>query len=239
MRDRLRLAGLGALGVLLASGAALAQGAKGQGPAATASAAQDAPASSAAPSATTPPRPMAGYSYSDPKPAKGQGQQGQAQGQAQQGQAQQAPRPRVAKATPKVQSGPIATLPGFEVLGDGGSRVFVQLTQNVPVEERKAKGSVTYVLKGAHVAIHNNTNPLVTVHFNTPVSKAQLRPAGGDLLLVIDLRAPSTPAWKINAAKDGTAILQIDFPKGAFGSGGETDAPKGDAKPPPAAKGKS
>ena len=234
MRDRLRLAGLGALGVLLASGVALAQGAKGQ------AAAQDAPATSAAPSATTPPRPMAGYSYSDPKPAKGQqGQQGQAQqGQAQQGQAQQAPRPRVAKATPKVQSGPIATLPGFEVLGDGGSRVFVQLTQNVPVEERKAKGSVTYVLKGAHVAIHNNTNPLVTVHFNTPVSKAQLRPAGGDLLLVIDLRAPSTPAWKINAAKDGTAILQIDFPKGAFGSG-ETDAPKGDAKPPPAAKGKS
>jgi hypothetical protein len=235
MRDRARFA-LGALGVLLVSGVALAQGRNQSAPAA--SAASDAPTSSAAPSATTPPRPMAGYSYSDPKSPKGQGQQ-----QGQQAAPQKPPpTPRVAKATPKVVTGPIATLPGFEILGDGSSRVFVQLTQNVPVEERKAKGSVTYVLKGAHVAIHNNTNPLVTVHFNTPVTKAQLRPSGADLLLVIDLRAASTPAWKITAAKDGTAILQIDFAKGAFIPGGGTaddDAPKGGAKPPPVAKGKS
>ena len=201
----------GALGVLLMSGVALAQGAKGQaGQGAAASAAPvatDAPSSSAAPSATTPPRPMAGYSYSDPKPAKGQ------QGQQQQQQPTPKVTPRVAKGPIAKASGPIATLPGFELLGDGGSRVFVQLTQSVPVEERAAKGAVTYVLKGAHVAVHNNTNPLVTVHFDTPVSKAQLRPSGGDLLLVIDLRAPSTPSWKLNAAKDGTAILQIDFPK--------------------------
>ncbi len=122
--------------------------------------------------------------------------------------------PHSAQAT-KV-AGPIATLPGFETLGDGSTRVFVQLTQNVSVEERKAKGTLTYVLKGTHVTIHNNTNPLVTVHFNTPVSQARLRPAGNDLLLVIDLRAATAPAWKMNAAKDGTAILQVDFPKGSF-----------------------
>jgi hypothetical protein len=145
---------------------------------------------------------MAGYSYSD----KGK----------------QLPNPGstpVVKHTPQVVTkvaGPIATLPGFETLGDGSTRVFVQLTQSVPVEERKAKGSLTYVLKGAHVTIHNNTNPLVTVHFNTPVTQARLRPAGADLLLVIDLRAATSPAWKITAAKDGTSILQIDFPKGAF-----------------------
>jgi hypothetical protein len=120
------------------------------------------------------------------------------------------------KAAAAKPSGPIATLPGFEMLGDGSSRVFVQLTQPVPVEERKAKGSLTYVLKGAHVTVHNNTNPLVTVHFNTPVREARLRPAGADLLLVIDLRAQTTPSWKITPAKDGAAILQIDFPKGSF-----------------------
>jgi hypothetical protein len=143
---------------------------------------------------------MAGYSYADPKPAKGQ------------------PQPRAVHhpPAPAKHVGPVATLPGFETLGDGTTRVFVQLTESVPVEERKAKGTITYVLKGAHVTIHNNTNPLVTVHFNTPVNQARLKPAGNDLLLVIDLRAASTPAWKMTTAKEGGAILQVDFPKGTF-----------------------
>ena len=45
----------------------------------------------------------------------------------------------------------------------GGSRVFVQLTHAVPVEEHKAAGEVTYILKGAHVVERNNENALVTI----------------------------------------------------------------------------
>ena len=116
-------------------------------------------------------------------------------------------------------SGPIATLPGFEMLGDGGSRLFVELTQSVQVEQRQARGSLTYVLKGAHVSVHNNVNPLVTVHFNTPVTQARLVPSGHDLLFVIDSRAAVTPTWKLNPAKEGSAVLDIDFPKGTYVSG--------------------
>lgn len=177
----------------LGGGAAFAQGGTGTAPSATPSAS----ASDKGP----PPRPMAGYSYSNKQGLPNAGST------------------PVVRHTPQAATkvaGPIATLPGFEMLGDGSTRVFVQLTQSVPVEERKAKGTLTYVLKGAHVTIHNNTNPLVTVHFNTPVSQARLRPAGADLLLVIDLRAATSPAWKMTPAKDGTSILQIDFPKGAF-----------------------
>jgi hypothetical protein len=120
--------------------------------------------------------------------------------------------------------GPVATLPGFEMLADGGSRLFVQLTQNVSVEEKRAAGTVTYVLKGAHVTKYNNERPLVTVHFNTPVSRARLIPSGRDLLFVVDLRANVQPTWKIDTGKDNTAILAIDFPKGDFiPSGGPTD----------------
>lgn len=219
----------GALGVLLASGVALGQGPKGE-PGQEAPAASGSPTASAAPASTAPARPMGGYSYGQAKPANG-------------GQKVAAPPASRGKTrhVQKTAAGPVATLPGFELLGDGGSRVFVELTQNVPVEERKAKGSLTYVLKGAHVAIHNNTNPLVTVHFNTPVTKAQLRPAGRDVLLVIDLRAAVAPAWTIAAAKDGTAVLQIDFAKGKFvpAGGEQEDTPKSDAKPSPGAKGKS
>ncbi len=113
-------------------------------------------------------------------------------------------------------SGPVATLPGFEMLGEGGSRVFVELTQSVQVEERHARGTVTYVLKGAHVTVHNNQNPLVTVHFNTPVTRARLVPTGNDLLFILDLRATVTPTWKLEAGKEGSAVLNIDFPKGSY-----------------------
>ncbi len=115
--------------------------------------------------------------------------------------------------------GPIATMPGFEMLGEAGSRLFVELTQAVQVEERHAHGILTYVLKGAHVTIHNNQNPLVTVHFNTPVTRARLVPAGHDLLFIIDLRSDVTPAWKINPGKEGSSVLTVDFPKGAYVSG--------------------
>ena len=121
--------------------------------------------------------------------------------------------------------GPVVNMPGFEQTADGGSRLFVQLSQSVPVEERKAPGSVTYVLKGASPRVHNNTNALVTVHFNTPVSRARLVPQGQDLLFVVDLRAAVTPTWKMTEGADKTATLTIDFPKGDFLQGGADAAP--------------
>jgi hypothetical protein len=102
------------------------------------------------------------------------------------------------------------------MLAEGGSRLFVELSQNVQIDERKAHGSLTYVLHGAHVTVHNNTNPLVTVHFNTPVASARLVPAGHDLLFVVSLRADATPTWKINPGKEGSSVLTVDFPKGSY-----------------------
>jgi hypothetical protein len=129
-------------------------------------------------------------------------------------------------------TGPVATLPGFELLPDGGSRLFVELTRTVPVEETKAAGTITYVLKGAHIDKRNNANALVTVHFNTPVTRARLLPSGHDLHFVIDLRQNAVPTWKLAPAKDGTAILQIDFAKGDFlPAGGEPVVPPAAAKP--------
>jgi hypothetical protein len=145
-------------------------------------------------------------------------------------------------------SGPVVQLPGFEQTADGGSRLFVQLSQSVPVEERKAQGSITYVLKGASPRVWNNTNALVTVHFNTPVSRARLVPQGADLLFIVELRAAATPTWKMVESQDKSAMLQIDFPKGDYlptttSSNGEAAATPetGAARPAPpprAARGK-
>lgn len=152
--------------------------------------------------------PTAGYAYSDKPTASSR-----------------SPHARYRK------SGPVVNMPGFEQTADGGSRLFVQLSQNVPVEERKAQGSITYVLKGASPRVWNNTNALVTVHFNTPVARARLVPHGKDLLFVIDLRAAATPTWKVTESADKTAILSIDFPKGDYlQAGGEVAG----AEPPAA-----
>ncbi len=112
---------------------------------------------------------------------------------------------------------PVATLPGFEMLPDGGSRLFVDLSGEVPVEEKAAEGATTYVLRGATVAHRNNLNALMTVHFNTPVWRARLVPSGADLHFVVELREKSaTGALKINKNALGAARMIVDFPKGDF-----------------------
>jgi hypothetical protein len=165
----------------------------------TTASATDAPTASETANA----RPATGYGYSDKSPRRAPGfavHSGTGH-----------PRRTVPHA-----AGPIATLPGFEMLPEGGSRLFVEVTQPVRIEEHKSRGKVTYVLKGAHVALRNNENPLVTVHFNTPVTQARLFPVGNDLHFVVDLRADATPTWKGAPGKEGSFVLTIDFPKGTY-----------------------
>jgi hypothetical protein len=109
-----------------------------------------------------------------------------------------------------------AVLPGFETLADGSSRLFVQLSKSAAYDTKTAAGTITYVLKGVHVDRRNNYNPLVTVHFNTPVTSARLVPHGQDLWFVVDLRASVQPTVTMDAAKDGAAMLRIEFPKGDY-----------------------
>ena len=140
------------------------------------------------------------------------------------------PRPRRARIASS-SGGPVATLPGFEMLADGASHLFVELTQNVQVEERRgqgeAKNRITYFLKGARVLHRNNENTLVTVFFNTPVDRARLQPTTGGLNFIVDLRTDVTPTWKLSPGKDSSAILEILFPSGDYlknGSGAGTSS---------------
>ncbi|HLK38496.1 MAG TPA: hypothetical protein VKU41_17155 [Polyangiaceae bacterium] len=109
-----------------------------------------------------------------------------------------------------------ALMPGFETLADGSSRLFVELSKPVAYETRTARGAITYVLKGARIEKRNNENPLVTVHFNTPVTSARLVPHGHDLYFVVDLRANVQPTVTVDAGKDGGSMMRIEFPKGDY-----------------------
>src|ERR1019366_5170864 len=130
----------------------------------------------------------------------------------------QAPSTHARAASPAARSGALAgaVMPGFETLADGSSRLFVELSKPVAYDTKAARGSVTYGLKGARVLRRNNTNPLVTVHFNTPVTTARLVPPGRDLWFVVALRADVQPTVSMNAGKDGSALMRIELPKGAY-----------------------
>jgi hypothetical protein len=133
------------------------------------------------------------------------------------GQAPSTPTARTSPAAARAASGVAsAVMPGFETLADGSSRLFVELSKPVAYDTKAARGSVTYVLKGVRVLRRNNTNALVTVHFNTPVTSARLVPHGKDLWFVVDLRADVQPAVSMDAGKDGTAVMHIELPKGAY-----------------------
>jgi hypothetical protein len=206
-RSKVRTGAFVALG-LIAPAAAMAQApatpSTSQDAAAaapTASAAPPSSASPASPEASSAPAkpvvPATGYGWSTPKAAPG-------------GRGHASKAPRAKKNTPG------ALMPGFETLADGSTRLFVELSQPVPYDTKKAAGSITYVLKGAHVDRRNNYNPLVTVHFNTPVTSARLVPHGKDLWFVVELRANVAPTVAMDTAKEGTAMLRIEFPKGDY-----------------------
>src|SRR5262245_58761734 len=61
----------------------------------------------------------------------------------------------------------IATFPGFRLLPDGRSRIYVELTKQVSVDERRADGMLIYVIHDARVPVRNNRNSLITTHFAT------------------------------------------------------------------------
>jgi hypothetical protein len=108
---------------------------------------------------------------------------------------------------------PLATYPGFRMASDGTSRVWLRVTRSADVQVRRAAGQVTYVLGGVHVGVRNNTNALVTTHFNTPLARARLVPDRAGALLVLELRETVEPTHKVSTGPHGMMLLEITLPR--------------------------
>ena len=110
----------------------------------------------------------------------------------------------------------VATFPGFRLLPDGSSRIYVELTRQVAVDERSADGKLIFVIHNARVPARNNRNALITTHFATPVGRARLLSSGADVQLIIDLRKHANATQKIVAGENGGSRLEVDFPAGDY-----------------------
>jgi hypothetical protein len=141
------------------------------------------------------------------------------------------PASRGRRSSPRADAA-VATFPGFRLLPDGRSRIYVELTKAVSVDEQRAEGKLVYVIHDARVPVRNNRNSLITTHFATPVGRARLLTAGGDVELIIDLRQAASASQKIVAGDNGGVRLEVDFPAGNY-------PPTPGLYDPPAAKGRS
>lgn len=108
----------------------------------------------------------------------------------------------------------ILTWPGFAP--QGGGRFFVQTTQPVLAELRSVGDRVEVIFRNTTIHLANSRRWLETRHFDTPVRRARLERRGRDMVLVMHMRARSTPTLSSAPGEGGFFFTYIDFPDGEW-----------------------
>jgi len=141
--------------------------------------------------------------------------------------------PGAGNSLPRVQElknkpGIWVTWPGFMMLEDGSSRVFLQTTQELTYSLEPSQNAIALNLQGASVFLRNNLNPLVTEHFNTPLKRAYLKTEKKQLRLIMELKTKANPTVSQTIDQDGYHYLFVDFSRQQY----EKSAPRADENPP-------
>lgn len=127
----------------------------------------------------------------------------------------------------------VLTWTGFERL-DAGSRVFVQLSAAVEPEVAVANDKVVVTLPHTAVQIRNNRRKLITRFFKTPVDEVEIHRKGKTVQVVLELRWPAEPTWKIEPGANGYQLLVFEFAD--VGAKSEATSESTQAQPPAAAE---
>ena len=114
-------------------------------------------------------------------------------------------------------SAALVTWPGFQMLANGGSRVFVQTSVEVKPELKRDGHSLHVTLHAISLPKGNARLPLDTSFFNTPVKtvRARARKDGG-VVVEIDLRSNVSPSLRTERAATGYFFVYLDFPAGKY-----------------------
>jgi hypothetical protein len=136
-------------------------------------------------------------------------------------------RTRRTRPLPKRPSGAASvTYPGFRVRADGSSVVWVTLTRPISLEERGAGKVIVFRLPGAYVDVRNNTHPLLTDHFATPVRSIRLRPEQDGSSLVLELRQALPVTHRVMEGPSGTVVLEVTVAGATASPSGEQGTSK-------------
>ncbi len=124
----------------------------------------------------------------------------------------------------KGKDGSWITWPGFMMKTDGSSRIFLQTTSPLEYLQKTKNKIVTLTFKDTSIYLSNNQNPLVTLHFNTPLRKAHLKRSKKNAELVMEMKVDAPISIMQVSIEDGYSYLFIDFPTGQYPIGGEYGA---------------
>ena len=111
---------------------------------------------------------------------------------------------------------PVITWHGFQPMPGGSSRIFVQSAQKPTTNVRRSGQGFEVVLAGVDLPAGNNRLPLVTRYFNTPVRRARIKKKGGEVVVVLDMRADVAPTVRQEKAQSGYWFTYLEFPPGNF-----------------------
>ena len=109
--------------------------------------------------------------------------------------------------------GRIITFPGFQMLEQGRSRVFIQTAVRMEPTVRRVEGGFELFLKDARIPLRTNRLPLETAHFETPLKRVTVRQEKKGVTVRLALREQlESIAPRIVEAKDGYFFILIELP---------------------------
>jgi hypothetical protein len=108
------------------------------------------------------------------------------------------------------------TWPGFMMLPEGGSRIFVQTTKPLKYTQKQDSKEITLSFADTKIFLSNNKNPLIMTYFNTPVQKVYVKQAGKRAELVIELKTSAHAGVVQTFVDDGYNYVFVDFPAGQY-----------------------
>lgn len=112
--------------------------------------------------------------------------------------------------------GAMLSWPGFQMMPDGSSRVFLQMSEEVPHTVAREGQTLVVTFKGAKVLHRNHHRPLLTRFFNTPVTRVKVKAVRRAVRVELALRADVTPQVRAATGADGLHYVYIEFPAGDY-----------------------
>lgn len=113
--------------------------------------------------------------------------------------------------------GALVTWPGFQMLSNGASRVFVQTSVEVVPELKRDTGdNWQLLLPGLELPPGNARLALDTHFFNTPVKSVRAVRRGNAVAVLLDMRAKLKPTVRTERAANGYFFTYLEFPVGNY-----------------------
>lgn len=104
------------------------------------------------------------------------------------------------------------TWPGFQMLPDGRSEVFIQTTVPVTYALLRKGKRIELRLVDTKLPGRNNKRRLITKYFQTPVLETRLKKHGRDVIAISMLRDAVDPVVSAETAKTGYYFIHLTFP---------------------------